>query len=109
MKKIIYILVILVLILAINGLTRSILDLLDKQKLLTTAQEELEDEKFRNQKLRASLSYVETQEFKEQVARNNLFLTKEGEQQVVIPLPPEKKEAKKDKRANWEKWRDLFF
>jgi cell division protein FtsB len=109
MKKIIYIVAILGLLLVINGLARSIYDLLQKQELLTSAQKELEDEKLKNQKLKASLSYVETKEFKEEVARNNLFLTKPGEQQVVFPLKDEKKEAKKDTRPNWERWLDLFW
>jgi len=109
MKKIVFIAVVIVLLFIINSLVRSIYDLLQKQELLTSAQIELEEEKLKNQKLKAGLSYVETDEFKEEVARNNLLLIKPGEQEVVIPQKEEKGESKKPVLPNWQKWLELFF
>ena len=109
MKKIIYIVLVLVLLFAINSLARSIYDLWQKQDLLTEAQEDLDEEKLKNQKLKASLSYVETEEFKEEVARNNLLLIKPGEQEVVVPQEIEEEEEKEPELPNWQKWLDLFL
>lgn len=109
MKKILFVIVVLVLLFIINSLARSIYNLWQKQDLLTQAQKTLEEEKLKNQKLKASLSYVETEEFVESEARNKLFLAKPGEQQVVIPQKEDKKPKKKEIIPNWKKWLDLFF
>lgn len=109
MKKIIFVIVVLVLLLIINSLARSIYDLWQKQDVLTEAQEDLDKEKLRNQKLKASLSYVVTEEFIEEKARNNLFLAKPGEQQVVIPQKEEKTDEKKQQLPNWQQWLELFY
>lgn len=109
MKKAIFITVVLVLLLIINNLSHSIYDLWQKQDVLTEAQKELEEEKLKNQKLKAGLSYVVTEEFIEEKARNNLFLAKPGEQQVVIPKKEETKEEEKPQLPNWQQWLELFF
>lgn len=109
MKKAVFIVVVVVLLFIINSLARSIYNLWQKQDLLTQAQKTLEEEKLKNQKLKASLSYVETEEFVESEARNKLFLAKPGEQQVVIPQKEDKKPEKKEEIPNWQKWLNLFF
>ncbi len=111
MKKLVFILIVLVLLLIINGLAHSIYDLWHKQDLLTAAQKELALEKFKNQKLKGELSYVKSQQFIEQEARNNLFLVKPGEQEVLISQVLDKSDAKQKPKAvpNWQKWLNLFF
>jgi cell division protein FtsB len=112
MKKIIFVAIVIALLLIINGLFGSILDVWHKQDLLTQAQKKLESEKQINQKLKAELSITDSKEFIEEEARNKLFMGKPGEQPVIIPKDLLKqREIKKpvDLRSNWQKWWDLFF
>ncbi|MCL5019841.1 MAG: septum formation initiator family protein [Patescibacteria group bacterium] len=109
-KKAIFLIVVIVLLLAINNLVRSIYDIWNKQDLLSQAQKELTKEESRNQKLKAELSYVQTQKFIEEEARNKLFLVKPGEQQVLIPNTASESSKKQEKQTpNWQKWLQLFF
>ena len=111
MKKIIFIVTIIVAIIIINNLARSIYDLWQKKNLIGKAREELIHEKQKNQKLKSQLSYAESREFIEKEARDKLLLVKEGEQQVLIPqgLVQKKVKENKDNTPNWKKWWDLFF
>jgi cell division protein FtsB len=84
MKKAVYIIVVIVLILMINGLLHSIYDIWHKQDLVTSAQKQLDREKLLNQKLKGELSYAQTPQFLEEQAHNKLFLVKPGEQEVLI-------------------------
>ena len=111
MKKILFVGTVLVFILIINGLLHSIYDLWHKQDLVTSAQKNLEAEQLKNQKLKADLSYVGSQEFIETEARNKLFLVKPGEQDVIIPPIMIAQGAKNQNdlgKPNWQKWIDLF-
>jgi cell division protein FtsB len=110
-KKIVYIAIVIVLLVVINNLIHSIYDLWHKQDLLTVAQKQLDLEKEKNKKLKAELSYVQSQTFIEEQARDKLFMSKPGEQDVLIPkslIQPEKSKPKPDTRPNWQKWIDLF-
>jgi cell division protein FtsB len=112
MKKAIFILIVIVLLLIINGLIHSILDTYNKKDLLTQAQKELEEEKLKNSRLKAELTYVETEQFIEEQARNKLFLVKPGEEHVVIPQELIKSgtpNTKKPQIPNWQQWLKLFF
>jgi cell division protein FtsB len=112
MKKIAFILVVLILLFIINGLAHSIYDIWHKQDLLTSAQKELIQEKLKNQKLKAGLSYVQTQQFIEEQAHNKLFLVKPGEQEVLISqVLKNKNQPQKQNQniPNWQKWLKLFF
>lgn len=112
MKKAVFILIVIVLLLIINSLVRSIFELWGKQDLLINAQKELEAEKLKNQKLKAEFSYVKTDQFLEETAHNKLFLVKPGEQQVLISkdlLSKSKAQKQKENLPNWQKWLNLFF
>lgn len=110
MKRLIFIISVIVLLLAINGLIGSIFDLLHKENVLTQAQKQLEMEKLKNQKLKADLSYVQTDQFIEEEAHNKLFLVKPSEQEVLLPSAPVQNAAKASKQVpNWQKWLNLFF
>lgn len=111
MKKIVYALVIVVLILIINSLVHSIFELWQKQDLIVSAQKELDREREKNQKLKAQYEYVQTQAFLEEEAHNKLFLVKPGEQEVLISQSLlNQTEAKKlQDLPNWKKWIELFF
>jgi cell division protein FtsB len=111
MKKIGFILIVLVLLFIINGLLHSIYDLWNKQDLLTSAQKELQNQKLQNQKLKAGLTYVQSPQFIEEQAHDKLFLVKPGEQEVLIS--PDLSKAQIQKQAqnipNWQQWLQLFF
>jgi cell division protein FtsB len=110
-KKIIYIVTVIILLVIINNLIRSIYDLWHKQDLLTAAKEKLELEKERNNKLKAELSYVQSEKFIEEQARNKLFMSKPGEQDILIQknlIQKEKDKPKIDTRPNWQRWLNLF-
>lgn len=112
MKKVIFVAIVIALLLIINGLFRSILDIWHKQDLLTQTQKKLELEKQVNQKFRAQLSLVGSKEFVEEEARNKLFMGLPGEQPVIIPqdlLNIKENKKNVDLRPNWKKWWDLFF
>ena len=112
MKKAIFIFTVIVFLIIINNLLHSIYDLWHKQDLLTSAKKELEVEKLKNSKLKGELSYVETQTFLDETARNKLFLAKPGEQQVLISKDLIKTSSEASSKANipnWQKWWKLFF
>ncbi len=114
MKKVIFFIALGICILVINNLVRSIYDLWHKNDLLVDAQRELTRQKQENQRLKSQLSYVESKEFVEEIARNKLLLVKPGEQRVLIPQDlikgsstPSASIEKVD--PNWKKWLRLFF
>lgn len=113
MKKAIYIVVVIVLLLMINGLLHSIYDIWHKQDLVTSAQKQLDREKLENQKLKGELSFAQTPQFLEEQAHNKLFLVKPGEQEVLISpsLTQNQNSAKKQNQniPNWQQWLKLFF
>jgi len=114
MKKAVYIVIVIVLLLMINGLLHSIYDIWHKQDLLTSAQKQLEREKQENQKLEGELSYAQTPQFLEEQAHDKLFLVKPGEQYVLISpnlLKNQNQSAKPVQRniPNWQQWLNLFF
>lgn len=112
MKKAVFILIVIVLLLIINSLAHSIFELWGKQDLLTSAQKELEAERLKNQKLKAELSYAQSNQFIDETAHNRLFLVKPGEQQVFISkdlINKSKAQKQKENIPNWQKWLNLFF
>ncbi len=112
MKKIVYIVFVIVLLVIINNLIHSIFETWHKQDLLTNAQKQLEIEKNKNKKLKAELSYVKSPQFLEEQARDKLFMSKPGELDVLIPtkmISPQKPAKKIDNRQNWQKWIELFI
>ena len=111
-KKIGFTVLVIVLLLIINGLLHSIYDLWQKQYLVTSAQNQLREEKLKNLKLKADLSYAQTQQFVDEEARNKLFMTKPGEQQVFISpdLLSNGKQTRVQKQIpNWQQWLKLFY
>jgi cell division protein FtsB len=111
MKKFIFIIAVIILILIINDLTRSIWDIWQKKDVISQAQKTLSIKKQENQRLKAALSYSQTQEFIEKQARDKLFMSKEGEQKVLILKDQEDLSSLEDKNnaPNWKKWWNLFF
>ena len=112
MKKILFILVVIVFLIIINNLTRSIYSVWQKDRVALDAQKQLNYQKEENEKLKSELSYIETQEFIERQARDKLFMTKPNESIVLDSKDHEGKNLsfdKRDNRENWRKWMELFF
>ncbi len=113
MKKILFAILVLSLALIIIGLGRSIYDLWRKQDLVISYQKQLAKQKQENQNLKQNLSTTGNPGFVEQQARDSLFLTKPGEQSVILPrdLLTGTNSAKpiEDSSPNWKKWWNLFF
>ncbi|MEK7559199.1 MAG: septum formation initiator family protein [Patescibacteria group bacterium] len=112
MKKIAFIVAIVIGLVIINNLARSTYDLWSKKDVIVSAQNELEAEKKENQRLKNQLERAQDGQFIEQEARNKLLLVKPGEQNVFIPkdlVASESSQTKVDKRPNWQKWWELFF
>lgn len=112
MKKLIFVVVVIVLLAIINNLVHSIYDIWNKQDLLTQAQNELSLQQKKNQQLKAGLSYVQSPSFINEEARNKLFLVKPGEQDILIPSQASGGQNQKIPQAqtpNWQQWLSLFF
>ncbi len=111
MKKITFIVIVIILLLIINDLVRSTYDIWQKKDFITQAQKELSFQQQENQKLKSALSYSQTPEFIEKEARNKLFMVKNGEQKVLIPQESEGSQdaLKENNDPNWKKWWNLFF
>lgn len=115
MKKVLFIIALIVSLFFINNLTRSIFNLWQKQSLLEREKKELLKTKEENKRLKEQLSYVQSLEFIEEQARNKLLLLKPEEQRILISnnltaaTQSGKKRTEEKKEANWKKWWELFF
>lgn len=112
MKKIAYVLIIVGLLLIINSLSHSIIDLWSKQDLVKNAQLKLDQEKKENKELKNRLKIVQDRSFIESEARDKLFMVKPGEKEVILPsgTKDENKAAQNEsEKENWQKWISLFF
>lgn len=103
--------VIIACLIIIQNLIRSIYDLWSKQDLVVKAQKDLDRERQEYQRLKAQLTFVKSEEFIEEEARNNLFLVKPGESGVIVPEELIKRRRIKDKpeTPNWQKWINLLI
>lgn len=114
MKKIGYIIILIISLSIINSLVHSIYDLSQKKNLVTQTREELEKEKETQARLTNQLQEVKREGFVEKEARNKLFLVQPGETLVVIPsLSQSNEEGEQGKKQKevpvWEQWREFFF
>lgn len=113
MKKLIYIVIIIISFAIINSSVRSIYDLSQKKHVVIQTKEELEKERNENARLRDQLAQVKRQDFVEEEARNKLFLVQPGETLVVLPTPTEQEgendTQKKTDLPIWKQWVELFF
>lgn len=114
MKRIFFFAVLITSVFVINNLSRSIYDLWQKRDLIVEAERQLLEQKQENQRLKSQLSYVESEEFVEEAARNKLLLVKPGEQAVLIPHDLIKETSSpsaniQEVDPNWKKWWKLFF
>jgi cell division protein FtsB len=114
-KKIVFFGILIISLFIINNLSHSIYSLWQKRQLVTDAKLEVDKEKQRNLELKNKLNQIKRPQFIEEEARNKLFLSKPGEQILVISekdlaeATASVKPKPRDTRPNWKKWWDMFF
>lgn len=113
MKKILFIIIVVVLLFITKDLTQSIFEIWQKKDFVNQAEQELSYQKQENQRLKSELSYSKTSEFVEKEARDKLFMVKQGEQRVLVPKDSENADQNPQARGanlpNWQQWWNLFF
>ena len=103
--------ILIAIILGVNS-ARKILSFRGTSEKVSEVEQRLEDLKRENVSLKNELEYKKSDEFKEEEIRNRLGLAREGETVVIVPKNDEgltTNDESKSKKANWEKWRVLFF
>jgi len=107
--KILNIIILIVGGLIIFNLASNIIHLWQKGGRLTEENLQLEELRARNSELETQLEYVQSEEFIEKKARENLGLAKQGEE--VWILPPISVNSPEDNTPipNWRQWWELFF
>ena len=73
-------------------------------------EKELSTEQQKNKFLKERLSYVKTDRFVEEEAREKLGLTKPGEKIIILTKKRgEIDQQQTEDKSNWQKWWNLFF
>lgn len=113
MRKLFFFIIVVTSLFIINNLVKSIYSLWQKQDLIVKVKQAVEKEKKKNLQLKQQLISIKSPEFVEQEARDKLFLSKPGEQIIILPSPnppPQLyKTVEKGSQPAWRKWWNLFF
>lgn len=111
---ILQILIIFGCIMAIIGLTRSVIELRGRSNMAEERQSELDKVKKENAELKKRYEEVQTPEFVEREIRERLGLVKEGETLVLVDKnrSPQSEQPVSNfdpQLPNWKQWMKLFF
>lgn len=111
---ILQILIIFGCIMAVIGLTRSIIELRGRSNMAEERQGELDKVKKENEELKKRYEEVQTPEFVEREIRERLGLVKEGETLVLVdknqsPRSEQPVSNSDPQLPNWKLWTKLFF
>lgn len=114
MKKILYLLILIISVFISNNLIRSTYNLWQKNHLVSDAQRELEKEKNEHEKLKDQLARVKRPDFVEEEARDKLFMVKKGEKMVLVggggeSVLGERKRTQEISLPTWKQWWNIFF
>lgn len=110
MKRIAILAVIIILLVIIKNTVFSMIALLNNSGYGKNLENELSMEQQKNKFLKERLSYVKTDRFVEEEAREKLGLTKQGEKIVILPKKGGKIDQQQaEDKPNWQKWWDVFF
>lgn len=113
--KLIALLLLTIGLIFIFNLTGSIWRLWQQDEPIKEAETKLEKLKEENTELKRKKSYINSERFFEEQARDNLNLAKEDEAIVVVPeevlnLKDEKGEGGEEQAVpNWRKWLEIFW
>jgi len=110
-KKLLPVLIILILLIVVKNNLTYILNFVNHGSALEKLQENLNEEKKKNEYLKTRLSIVKNDEFVKDEAQNKLGMLKSGEFFVIAPTvaPPDTRTFDFDDKPNWQKWFQLFF
>ncbi|MBI4099809.1 septum formation initiator family protein [Candidatus Microgenomates bacterium] len=91
--------------------SQAIVDLWRSGDKLTNRERELAALQVQQQELTKQKKRVESQDYLEKVARNELGMSKPGEEIIIVPpeLLAQSPEASPDATPNWEKWMKLLL
>lgn len=110
-RNLILVLVVALALFLVVSSTRRILTFKSTAGKVSEAQANLEKLKKENGDLKKELDYKKSPQFAEEEIRNKLGLVKQGENLVVLPKDQKSDQgpATSNQKANWEKWKELFF
>lgn len=112
MKKIGFLIIIIIAIAVISNSLSSIYILLSKKNVIIKAQHELGRQEKENASLKKELNQTKTVQFVEAEARNKLFLVKPGEETILLPSPTPQLSGKPQDQEkpipDWQQWLQLF-
>lgn len=114
MKKLLYLLIIIISVLIVNNLIRSTYNLWQKHDLITQAEKQLSKQKMENDRLKDQLARVKRIDFIEKEARNKLFMVKPGEKIILMGPNGEPAGQAGQKKATlsipvYQQWWNVFF
>lgn len=112
-SKIFNLVLLLIVSFIIFNLTSNIIRFWKKRGVLVQERQKLEALKNRSAELKLQLKYVQSEEFVEKEARDQLGLAKPGEEVWVLPEVIKDTQETEDsngvEEANWQKWVRLFI
>lgn len=113
MKKVIFLIIVVIGMVIIFRLVVSIIELWHKKDVLTAVEKQLVQQEKENKYLKKQLTVVQSRQFIEEEARNKLFLVKPGESTILINQSLLKIEDNSKKETSqipiWQRWLRLFF
>lgn len=112
MKKIIFVVVVIVFLITAHNMIQNTISLWQKQHIVKETEEELERVKEENKELTSKLEAVSQPGFVEAEARDKLFYVKPGEQIVFITQEKQDESEEIEETVStpsWKQWLDLFF
>lgn len=109
-KKIGYLLAIVIMVSILANLAKSLPRLFSSSRKIDETRTKVQELEKENEILKAELESRKSQEFVEREAREKLGFVKEGESLLVLPKEEEKvEEPKRVEKPNWQKWKDVLF
>lgn len=114
-KKIVVFLIFIVILFLAYGLVSQIYSAFQAEKRLSSEFEKLSGLQVKNQELKKTLSEARSPQFLEQMARDKLGLSKDGETVFIIPQEKIDKVLGISEKIgelrlpNWQGWLKLFF
>ena len=108
-KKIFTVIAIIILIIILRNTIISINDLVQNDGTVQDLRLDLTKKRKENEFLTQRLSYVKTDEFVEQEAREKLGLVRKNEYPVFVTPPSDiQQDSQEEEKENWRKWKEVF-
>ena len=110
MKRTFYIIIVIICLISIYSSVKSIYDLWGKRDILAQEQQKLLKEEALNKTIKTQLKQSKSNFYMEQVARDKLFMLKNGEDVVLMKTPNSSSGFSiRKQNSNIDQWLSLFF